>query len=228
MFEEINTEQRLMEFFTDNFKDAIPLFGEDNLKTNYFANPKGALISIKASPYNYKDNMVIIGDAAHAMVPFYGQGMNCGFQDVEELHRILDSYLERPVKVNGRIAGLKTALDHYSKTRVRDAHAICDLAMYNYEEMRSHVVSQRYALRKQMEGFVHLLFPRLLIPLFTMVSFSTLPYSAVTRRWRRQTYWFNALIGSVMTATGILAVLYGFRYYNHAKSLVRAVLSRAK
>ncbi|KAG0163741.1 hypothetical protein DFQ28_011306 [Apophysomyces sp. BC1034] len=225
MFQEINTEENLMEFFGEHFNDTIPLFGEKHLKTDFFANPRGSLISIKTSSYNYEDKVVIMGDAAHAMVPFYGQGMNCGFQDVEELHRILDSHVDRPIKINGIVPGMKTALDCYSETRVKDAHAMCDLATYNYVEMRSHVVSRSYVLRKRIEGFIHLFFPRLLIPLFTMVSFSTLPYSAVVKRWQRQDYWLNVAIGSFLMGGGMAATMFSLQYHNYAKPLMEATLN---
>lgn len=75
MFEDIKTEDQLMQFFTENFSDSIPLIGEDSLKKDFFGNPRGSLVTVKASPHNYQDKSLIIGDAAHAMVPFYGQGM---------------------------------------------------------------------------------------------------------------------------------------------------------
>lgn len=150
----------------------------------------------------------MVGDAAHAMVPFYGQGMNCGFQDVEVLHQILDEHQVRPKKnQEGRIPGLDAALVHYSEVRVKDAHAICDLAMYNHYEMRSAVTSLRFLARKKLEGLIHLGFPRLVIPLYTMVSFSTLPYSHAIERWHRQTRWLNLGLGTVATATAVTAAV---------------------
>lgn len=152
----------------------------------------------QCKPYHYKDRAVIIGDAAHAMVPFYGQGMNCGFQDVEVLHRILDKHkVEAKLSAEGNIAGLKEALDEYSTERSEDAHAICDLAMYNHYEMRSAVTSPLYLARKKLEGTLHRLFPSAVIPLYTMVSFSTIRYSEAIKRWNRQTWWIN------VTATGV-------------------------
>jgi len=198
MFDELNTRPLVIDFFKKQFNDAIPLIGENRLLDEYFSNPRGALISIKCKPYHYKDRAVIIGDAAHAMVPFYGQGMNCGFQDVEVLHRILDKHkVEAKLSAEGNIAGLKEALDEYSTERSEDAHAICDLAMYNHYEMRSAVTSPLYLARKKLEGTLHRLFPSAVIPLYTMVSFSTIRYSEAIKRWNRQTWWIN------VTATGV-------------------------
>lgn len=146
---------------------------------------------------------MILGDSAHAMVPFYGQGMNCGFEDVLVLDEILQKHLgkvapasptteyislERPTpKV------LEAVLEEYSKTRNPDAEAMCDLAMYNYIEMRSSVVDPGYLFRKKVEGFLHKLFPSVVIPLYTMVSFTRIPYSQAMARWKKQTTWFETL-----------------------------------
>ncbi|KAI8139505.1 hypothetical protein BJV82DRAFT_521602 [Fennellomyces sp. T-0311] len=223
MFDQINTSEKLMELFNTYFHDAIPLIGEGRLKHDYFANPRGSLISIKASPHNLNGKAVIIGDAAHAMVPFYGQGMNCGFQDVEVLHQVLDSHGIIPTNIQG----LDRALEDYSNVRVKDAHAICDLAMYNHYEMRSAVTSLRYLARKKIEGWLHYVAPRLVIPLYTMVSFTTLPYSTAIERWHKQTFWLNVAMGaaSVSVAVGITAL--GIRQnQDTVKSVIESVWRR--
>ncbi|CAO3703890.1 unnamed protein product [Rhizopus stolonifer] len=217
MFEDIQTEDQLMEFFREHFNDAIPLIGEASLKADYFSNPRGSLITIKTSPHNYQDKSVIVGDAAHAMVPFYGQGMNCGFQDIEELHKILDQHQVLPIVRENTVPQLRQALDAYSQVHVKDAHAICDLALYNYHEMRHAVTSYRFLARKKLEGIIHRLFPRLIIPLYTMVSFSTLPYSAAIQRWHAQTRGLNAFLAvSVVAGLGVTTFL-GLRYQSIKK-----------
>ncbi|KAI8086515.1 uncharacterized protein BX664DRAFT_282504 [Halteromyces radiatus] len=208
MFESIKTDGDLMKFFRTNFNDAIPLIGEERLKDDYRHNTRGSLISIKTSPHHIKDKIVIVGDAAHAMVPFYGQGMNCGFQDTEVLHQVLDKHHVRPVlsRDGSHIPGLMEALSSYSEERVKDAHAICDLAMYNHYEMRSAVTSVRYLARKKLEGWIQRVMPQWVTPLYSMVSFSTLPYSQAIHRWHRQNFWLNVALGSVtMTITGVSA-----------------------
>ena len=124
---------------------------------------------------------MILGDAAHAMVPFYGQGMNCGFQDILVLDQILDKH-------HGVTRG---ALQEYSKTRNPDAEAICDLAVYNYEEMRSSVSSPLFRLRHDLEYLLGKVFPRQFAPLYTMVAFTEIPYSEVKRRWKSQERTLN-------------------------------------
>ena len=96
------------------------------------------------------------------MFPFYGQGMNCGFEG----YHIFMYLLER----NG--FSFNEAAREYSATRCGDTHAICELAMYNYIEMRSHVNNWSYLLKKRIDGFLHRLMPRTFIPLYTMVSFT--------------------------------------------------------
>ncbi|CAG8529825.1 4404_t:CDS:2 [Ambispora gerdemannii] len=140
-FDAIKTEGDLIAFFQLYYQDALPLIGEQNIKKDYFLNPKGSLISIKCSPYHYKDRVVIIGDAAHSMVPFFGQGMNCGFQDVEILYEILEQHNINPEKpqINNINTDntkemkfrkdLERALDTYTQFRHIDVTAICDLAI---------------------------------------------------------------------------------------------------
>ncbi|ORX47182.1 FAD/NAD(P)-binding domain-containing protein [Hesseltinella vesiculosa] len=203
MFDTIDTEAKLLAFFNEHFADAVPLLGKDRLVADYFGNPRGSLISIKTSPHHLDDKCVIVGDAAHAMVPFYGQGMNCGFQDIEVLHRVLDSRHVRPVlsKDGSHVPGLKEALAAYTEEHVPNAHAICDLAMYNYYEMRSAVTSKRYLARKKIEGWIHLVLPQVITPLYTMVSFSTMPYAQAVQRWHRQTFWLNVGLGAMTAVT---------------------------
>ncbi|CAG8563513.1 3913_t:CDS:2, partial [Dentiscutata heterogama] len=162
-FDAIKTENELINFFELYFPDSIPLIGEQRLK-EYFSNPRGSLMSIKCKPYHYRNRAIIIGDAAHCMVPFYGQGMNCGFQDVE----LLDSILERFNVTAYNNDYLDLALEEYTKFRQEDTMAICDLAMYNYVEMRSEVVNPWYLIKRKIEGSLHWLFPTIIIPLYTM------------------------------------------------------------
>eukprot|EP00842_Homolaphlyctis_polyrhiza_P000888 jgi/Hompol1/17/HPOL_002706-RA len=199
-FNAIKTDKDLIDFFEKTFPDAVPKIGKAFLVQEYFQNPKGALISIKCNPYHYKDHVVILGDAAHAMVPFYGQGMNCGFEDALVLDEIFTKHLgpapatldhKHPV-VRPTPAQIEAILKEYSTLRNPDAEAMCDLALYNYNEMRDSVTRIGYKVRKTIEGVLHRIFPKTVIPLYTMVSFSRIRYSEVIARWKRQTAWFDA------------------------------------
>lgn len=149
-----------------------------------------------------------------------GQGMNCGFEDCLVLDAILygesfvdghpDEYALTSRSID--IEMLEQRLNDFSVRRHPDAVAMCDLAsmfhfgmlmaVYNYVEMRSGVLSISYRFRKMVESFLHRLFPRQIIPLYTMVSFTRLPYSKVTMRWKRQTWWLqvcsSAVFGSIV------------------------------
>ncbi|KAJ1999437.1 kynurenine 3-monooxygenase, mitochondrial precursor [Coemansia thaxteri] len=208
-FDQLRSSEEAVKFFRANFPDALDRMGEKSVCAEYARNPKGSLVYVKCSPHTYKNRAVILGDAAHAMVPFYGQGMNCGFEDVEKLDEIMVGVLQRSGARNSTQTveltdeQLLWALDEYSATRSADTDAIVDLALDNYVEMRAKVVSYPYLLRKHVEGLLHRLFPTAVIPLYTMVSFTSIPYSAVIRQWSRQTLWIRR---SIYAAAAALAL----------------------
>lgn len=132
-----------------------------------------------------------MGDAAHAMVPFYGQGMNCGFEDCTVLEDLLD-----------RHGSLGSVLDKYTELRTDNCHTIVDLAMYNYVEMRDLVNRKSFLLRKKFDNLMYAWFPKLWIPLYTMVTFSRLPY----KRCMNDRQWQDELLSKVFKA--MLALLF--------------------
>lgn len=140
--------------------------------------------------------MLLLGDAAHAVVPFYGQGMNAGFEDLTVLSQILAETPDR-----------KEAFQKYSATRNPDAHAIADLALYNYWEMSTAMASCLFKLRRSFHAKLHKLMPKLMVPLYSMVAFSSIPYAEVTRRANRQERIANFIFGglgvTVLAALGL-------------------------
>ncbi|OLL25035.1 Kynurenine 3-monooxygenase [Neolecta irregularis DAH-3] len=175
MFDNLQSNEALLEFFKRFFPDTIQLIGKDELIRDFFRNPRSPLLSIKCFPYILEDKCVILGDASHAMVPFYGQGMNCGFEDVRLLFE------------NIKTKRLKIALYDYQNSRKVDLNAICDLAMQNFVEMRAGVTRRSYLLRKKIEEFLYARVPSLgVVPLYTMVSFSNKPYSEAKKKSERQ------------------------------------------
>ncbi|KAG8954726.1 kynurenine 3-monooxygenase, mitochondrial precursor [Tulasnella sp. 424] len=154
----------ILTWFRKHFPDALELIGEDTLLDDFARNPKSSLISIKARPYHYRDRAIIIGDAAHSMVPFYGQGLNCGLEDVRILQTIfsargIDGYSNsKKPKVHFEANGeadvdkaLEAALEEYSRTRYGDLTAISELAMNNYVEMRHDVTTPLYRILKAID-----------------------------------------------------------------------------
>ncbi|KAE8449472.1 Kynurenine 3-monooxygenase [Mollisiaceae sp. DMI_Dod_QoI] len=138
-------------FFDTNFPGVTSIIPPTELISSFTTNPHLPLISIKCSPYHFTDSAVIVGDAAHAMVPFYGQGMNAGLEDVRVLFSILDEYIPPTSSQPNDTEARAKALAEYSSLRKEDAHTINDLALQNYIEMRSSVVDPIYKARKWLE-----------------------------------------------------------------------------
>lgn len=174
-FDRLDNPEKVLEFFKTTFPDSIQLIGEDRLVQDFFKSKPSALVSIKCRPYNC-GKAVIIGDAAHAMVPFYGQGMNAGFEDCLILDKILEKYNN----------DFSKAIEEFTEVRKDDAHAICDLAMYNYVEMRDLVNKNSYHLRKKLDDLLFKLLPDVWIPLYNSVTFSHMGYKSCieNRKWQ--------------------------------------------
>ena len=184
-------ESSLAEFFASNFPGVCPdLISTENLLQQFRQNSHLPLISIKCTPYHYKSSAVILGDAAHAMVPFYGQGMNAGLEDVRVLFDLLDRHgvydpanSDPPARQQARCS----ALAEYTTQRTPDAAAINDLALRNYEEMRAGVTSPLYKLRKAAEEKISVYLPFLgFATQYSRISFGNQRYSEVERavKWQ--------------------------------------------
>lgn len=162
-------------FFQTNFPGAVELVGHPQLRGQFEQNPHLPLINIKASPHTFGSCAVILGDAAHAMVPFYGQGMNAGLEDVRVFFSHIDA---QPTTAQGRTA----ALDSYTRARVPDAHTINDLALGNYWEMHAGVRSPLYLFRKNVEELLSDKLPWTgFATQYSRVSFSNQRYSEVAK-----------------------------------------------
>ncbi|MCH7401476.1 FAD-dependent oxidoreductase [Belliella kenyensis] len=164
-FEKINDKDDVAAIFKTYFDDAYQLM--PNLTEEFLANPTSALINIECYPW-VQGKSLLIGDASHAMVPFYGQGMNCGFEDVFVLDSLID-------KLGTNVWELVFA--KFQKQRKPDTDAICQLALENFVEMRDAVSDPKFLIRKKIEAKLHALYPNDWIPLYTMVTFSTMPYA---------------------------------------------------
>ncbi len=188
-FDTINTREKVAEFFNETFTDAVPLM--PTLLDDYFENPTSALVMVRCSPWNFENKVLLLGDSAHATVPFYGQGMNCGFEDCMIFQEMLD-------EANGNWDGLLSA---YSKTRVPDGNAIIDLSLMNYIEMRDLTANKEFLLRKKIEAKFSNLYPEKWIPLYSQVTFSHIRYHKVIENGKAQ----NAIMEQVMKMPDIEA-----------------------
>ena len=169
-----SNSEKVQPFFEKNFPDALPLIPQ--IKEQFAHNPTGALVTIRMKPWNLNDRIVVLGDAAHAVVPFFGQGMNAAFEDVLSFDETLVSHN----------FDMSTAVPQWAKERQPAGDGIADLSYGNYVEMRSHTASTRFLLRKRLESVIHWLFPKSWVPLYTMVSFTRTPYHIAKERAERQ------------------------------------------
>src|SRR5438552_14020168 len=173
-FDRLGTPDAVRRFFEEQFPDAVPHL--PTLLEDFFANPTGSLLTIRSRPWHAGGTAVLLGDAAHAIVPFYGQGANAAFEDCLTL---LDRLRASPGDV-------ERAFRAYETERKPNAEAIADLALENFREMRDHVASPLFLARKRLEKLLHTLLPRQFLPLYGMIAFSLIPYAEAKARAERQ------------------------------------------
>jgi kynurenine 3-monooxygenase len=159
-FNNLTSEEKISTFFENEFPDALALI--PNIKDEFFNNPTGALGTVKCSPWSYKNNTILMGDASHAIVPFYGQGMNASFEDVVVFDDILNQNLEDWDSV------FKT----YEKARKEDTDAIADLAIDNFHEMKDHVANPLFKQKRKIEMDLEKNFPTEYFSKYSMVTFN--------------------------------------------------------
>ncbi len=174
-FNNLTSEEKISEFFEAEFPDALALI--PSIKDEFFNNPTGALGTVKCSPWMYQNKTILMGDAAHAIVPFYGQGMNASFEDVTVFDEILNQDL------NSWEAVFKT----YQKARKEDTDAIADLAIDNFHEMKDHVANPLFKQKRKLEMELEKSFPNEYYSKYSMVTFNdNIPYSEAMKKGRAQ------------------------------------------
>ncbi len=173
-FEYLNNGERADKFFKKQFPDANEMIPE--FKRDFFSNPTGTLMTVKCYPWVIEDKVALLGDSCHAIVPFFGQGMNAAFEDCTCLNECIDKYG----------TDWKKVFNEFQELRKINSDAIADLAQENFIEMRDLVSDKDFLLRKKIETELYKRYPDTFIPKYSMVTFSRIPYSVALQRGRIQ------------------------------------------
>src|SRR5438046_7756236 len=198
-FATTKTDDGVRHFFDEEFPDAVPLMPtllED------FHNPTGSLVTIRCAPWYYRDKVCLVGDAAHAVVPFYGQGMNAAFEDCVVLDECFEKFPDNREHAFG---------EYFSRRKV-NADALADLAIGNFIEMRDKTASKTFRAKKKLDHFLEAALPGIYLPLYTMVTFTRIPYAKAARRARLQDW---IVYGGLASLSILLTALLLFRLVAH-------------
>lgn len=179
-FETINSTSKVQDFFNIHFKDTVSLLPD--LEKDFFEHPTGTLATVKCSPWHYKDKALLLGDAAHAVVPFHGQGMNCGFEDALDLAETIDLHANKSETGLNSNLNWQTIFSQVDKQRKVNGDAIADMAIENYITMRDSVRDNKYLLRNELAFELENRFPSQFCPRYSMVMFHRLPYCEAMNR----------------------------------------------
>jgi kynurenine 3-monooxygenase len=192
-FATTKTDDEICDFFREEFPDAVPLM--PTLLEDFKENPTGLLVTIRCAPWFYKDKVALVGDAAHAVVPFYGQGMNAAFEDCVVLDECLEKFRH----------SRERAFAEYFVRRKENADALADLAIGNFIEMRDKTASRAFRAKKKLDHLLEALLPGIYLPLYTMVTFTRIPYAEAARRAQRQDrIVYGTLIAAVILIVSLL------------------------
>jgi kynurenine 3-monooxygenase len=164
-FDTVRTEEQVRKFFSEQFSDAMTLVPD--MVDQYLRHPQSSLAIIRCNPWQVNGKVALIGDAAHAIVPFYGEGMNAGYEDCKVLNDLLNEHGDD---------NWPAVLAAYGKARKPNGDAIADLSLRNFIEMRDLVADPKFLLRKKIEGHLQAKHPDQWLPLYSQVKFSDIEY----------------------------------------------------
>jgi kynurenine 3-monooxygenase len=166
------------------------------LLEEFRSNPTGSLVTIRCAPWYYKDKVALVGDGAHAVVPFYGQGMNAAFEDCVVLDECLAAFPQ----------DRQRAFAEYYTKRKANADALADLAVENFIEMRDKTASRTFRAKKKLDHLLEGLLPGIYLPLYTMITFTRIPYAAAARRARLQDWILYGSLGFVALSVALVMI----------------------
>jgi kynurenine 3-monooxygenase len=192
-FATLTSETRLLAFMREFFPDVVDEI--PRLAEQFFSRSANTMMTVRCQPWSRSGNVLLLGDAAHAILPSYGQGANAGFEDVAVLERCMDTYGDDWESVFAAVERL----------RKPNMDVMADLCVDHFDELRDHVGDPRFLLRKAIERKLHELFPERFAPLYSMVAFTCTPYAEAVRIDRDQ----RALVDRILALEGIEARLRG-------------------
>ena len=194
-FATTQSDDDVRRFFDEEFSDALPLM--PTLLEDFRQNPTGSLVTIRCAPWFYRDKVCLLGDAAHAVVPFYGQGMNAAFEDCVVIDECLEKFPDNRER----------AFAEYFSRRKENADALADLAIGNFIEMRDKTASKTFRAKKKLDHLLEAALPGIYLPLYTMVTFTRIPYAVAARRARLQ----DRIVYVSIIAVALISVLLAAR-----------------
>jgi kynurenine 3-monooxygenase len=184
-FATLATSEKVLHFFQERFADAVGLMPQ--LQQNYANNPTGSMVTVKCAPWQADGKTLLLGDAAHAIVPFFGQGMNCAFEDCSVFLELLDRHGPNWPQL----------FQEFEHARKHNTDAIADMALENFVEMRDRVADPRFLFRKKVELALEAKYPRYFVPKYAMVTFHRIPYSVALSRGKLQDRLLAELCDSI-------------------------------
>ena len=187
-FDTVKTEEQVQAFFSEHFADAMPIVPD--LVQQYLRNPQSSLVIIRCNPWQVNGKVALIGDAAHAIIPFYGEGMNAGYEDCKVLNDLLNEHGDD---------NWPEVLARYAAKRKPNGDAIADLSLRNFVEMRDLVADPKFLLRKKIEGHLQAKHPNQWLPLYSQVKFSDIEYKDAWREGLRH----DRIMEEVLAMPGI-------------------------
>ena len=202
-FARLDSPEAVRDFFANEFPGAVALMPEH--LQDFTNNPTGLLATLRLDRWHLDRRALLIGDAAHAIVPFHGQGMNCAFEDCVELDELLSEHND-----------LESVFEQFTARRKPNADATADMAIENYIEMRDSVADDRFVLLKQLERELANRHPDRFVPRYTQVMFRRIPYAEAQRRGRVQWQLLEDLLGNANSLDGI--------DFNHAAKCIKIEL----
>lgn len=193
-FSAIRSDDDVERYFDRWFLDAVPHM--PTLLEDFRTNPTSSLVTVRCGPWHHEDRVVLVGDAAHAVVPFYGQGMNASFEDCA----VLDECIEAAAP------DWSGVLASFYGARKENTDALAELAVANFIEMRDRVTSPVFLLSKALGRGLHRVLPRWFVPIYTMVTFTRMPYAEAVRRSRRQRRVVTMAVGASVALLLVVVV----------------------